>query len=178
MRFRKVFYFVLSLIKGTSYYARKVGVKVGHDCRLYIRRFGSEPFLIEIGNNVTITKGVTFITHDGSTCLVKDLKGRRYLYKKIIIGNNVFIGMNTLLLPGVRIGNNVVIGAGSVVSKSIPDNTIVGGSPAKFITTFDSYKEKVLTSCVSDIDIDYTLSYEDRVLKLLDNNFKKSLISK
>src|SRR5215831_14910005 len=98
---RKAWYFMFSFFFGNIFYARKLGVKVGRDCRLYINCFGSEPFLIEIGDHVTITSGVRFVTHDGSTWLINDDKGRRYLYRKIIIGNNVFIGMNSIIMPGV-----------------------------------------------------------------------------
>ena len=56
--------------------------------------------------------------------------------------NNVFIGCNSIIMGGVRIGNNVVIGAGSVVTKDIPDNSVVVGNPAKVIKTFDEFIEK------------------------------------
>ena len=57
---------------GCEGYAKKIGVKIGKNCRIYISQFGTEPFLIEIGNNVTITSGVKIITHDGSTWLIND----------------------------------------------------------------------------------------------------------
>ena len=101
-------------------YARYKGVKVGEFCRIYIRSFGSDSFLIEIGNKVTITSGVKIITHDGSTWLMNDEKGRRYLFKKVVIGNNVFVGVNAIIMPGVKIEDNVIVAAGSVVTKSIP----------------------------------------------------------
>ena len=106
-------------------YAREIGVEIGSNCRVYIRDFGSEPWLITIGNKVTITNGVRFINHDGSTWLISDEKGRRQLFRKIVIGNNVFIGMNAIIMPGVKIGDNVVVAAGSVVTKSIPSGYIV-----------------------------------------------------
>jgi acetyltransferase-like isoleucine patch superfamily enzyme len=60
----------------------------------------------------------------------------------ISVGNNVFIGLNSIVMPGVTIGNNCVIGAGSVVTRDIPDNSIAAGMPAKIITTYSAYKEK------------------------------------
>lgn len=72
MRFLyKVLDILYYIIFGPIKYARYKGVHIGDECRIYIRSWGSEPFLISIGDNVTITSGVKFITHDGSTCLVK-----------------------------------------------------------------------------------------------------------
>lgn len=62
---------------------------------------------------------------------------------EIHIGNNVFIGARSTILYGVNIGNNVIIGAGSIVTKDIPDNSIVAGAPAKFIKSFDDYISKM-----------------------------------
>lgn len=69
------------ILDGTSW-ARRKGVKIGNDCRIYTTRFGSEPWLIEIGNKVTVTSGVVLLTHDGSTWLFNDDKGRRFLLKR------------------------------------------------------------------------------------------------
>lgn len=156
-------------------FARYIGVKVGNNCRLYTRRFGSEPWLIEIGNKVTITNGVRFINHDGSTWLISDKKGRRQLFRKIVIGNNVFIGMDTVVLPGIKIGDNVIVAAGSVLTKSVPKNTIVGGNPAKIIGDFESYQKKVLENYISDEDLDFSKNYKERVLEVLDNSFKPEM---
>lgn len=161
--------------KGNTFYARKKGVIIGDYCRIYVNDFGSEPFLIKIGNNVTVSFGVTFINHDGSTILCRDNKGRRYVYKKICIGDNVFIGARSMIMPGVRIGNNVIVGAGSIVTKSIPDNSIVAGNPAKYISSFDSYKFRVLNDCVSKSDLNMEGSYKERVLKVVTNKYNSSL---
>ncbi|MGU3576493.1 acyltransferase [Brucellaceae bacterium C25G] len=126
-------------------YARRRGVKVGKNCDIHTFKWGSEPFLIEIGDDVIISYNVLFITHDESTALVKDENGRRYRIEPIKIGNHVFIGAGSIILPGVTIGDNVVIGAGSVVSKNIPDNVVVSGNPAKLMQTFDAFHQKTLT---------------------------------
>jgi acetyltransferase-like isoleucine patch superfamily enzyme len=135
---------VLYAVKGSIYAARSLGVKLGEGCRVYTQSFGTEPWLISIGDRVTVTSGVQFITHDGSTWLLRDEKGRRYRYAPIEIGNDVFIGMDSLIMPGVRIGNRVIVAAGSVVSRSIPDNCVVAGVPARFIGTFDQYERRGL----------------------------------
>lgn len=89
-----------------------------------------------------ITNGVRFITHDGGTLLFRDRVPDLEITKPIVIGDNVYIGNNVLLLPGVTIGNNVIIGAGAVVSRSIPDNSVAVGVPARVIKSSDEYFEK------------------------------------
>lgn len=98
----------------------------------------SHCWLIEIGDNVTMAPRVHILCHDASTKQFLD-------YTKIgrvSIGNNVFIGAETVVLPGVTIGNNVIIGANSTVTHNIPDNTVVAGSPANTICSLDEYLDK------------------------------------
>ena len=173
--FKKIKTFYIMKFKPNIEYLRYTGVKIGENCRVYTRTFGSEPWLVSIGNNVTITAGVVFITHDGSTWLIKDKKGRRYLFRKINVGNNVFIGINSIILPGVNIQDNVIIAAGSVVTKSIPNGKIVGGNPAKIIGDFKDYEDKVLQNYISHEDMNFNLSYKERINIALDNNYKKEI---
>jgi len=126
-------------------YARYIGVKIGDKTRVMGVKhgmFGTEPFLITIGDNCLIT-GVQFITHDGSVYHLKKKFPKADLFGKIYVGNNVFIGLGTIILPGVTIGNNVVIGAGSVVSRSIPDDSVAVGVPAKVVSTLEAYLKKI-----------------------------------
>lgn len=95
-------------------------------------------FLIEIGNNVTLSIRVTLMAHDAST---KKILGYTKI-GKIHIGDNVFIGANATILPGVCIGNNSVIGANSVVAKDVPENTVVAGNPARILSTTDEFHKK------------------------------------
>lgn len=126
-------------------YAYKVGVNFhGGGLCLYGKiSWGSEPWIITLGNNVHITDGVRFITHDGGTLVYRDKVPDLEITKPIKVGDNVYIGNNVILLPGVTVGNNVVIGAGAVVSRDIPDNSVAVGVPAKVIKTADEYFEKI-----------------------------------
>ena len=156
-------------------YAQHLGVTVGKNCRILTDKFGSEPWLISIGDNTTITAGVFFLTHDGSTWLMNDEKGRRFLYRKVEVGSNVFIGVNSIILPGVKIEDNVIVAAGSVITKSIPSGVIVGGNPAKIIGDYDSYIENGLKKYVSKSEVDFNVDYKNRIQKVLDPSFKDFL---
>ncbi len=115
----------------------------------------SHCWLIKIGDNVTLAPKVHILAHDASMWFETG-------YTRIApvnIGNNVFIGAGSIILPGVNIGNNVVIGAGSIVTKSIEDNTVVAGNPAKRISSYEEFinKNKELISISPRFDETYTL---------------------
>lgn len=95
-------------------------------------------WLIEIGDDVTIAPRVHVLCHDAST---KNHLGYTKL-GKVKIGNNVFVGAESVVLPGVTIGDDVIVGANSTVTKSIPDGMVVAGTPAKIICTTKGYLEK------------------------------------
>lgn len=124
-------------------YAHRHGMVMGKDCLIDTDVwFGSEPELIEIGDHVRLTKGVKFITHDGSLWVIREKypeMKKANKYGKILIGNNVNIGWETMIMPNVTIGNNVIIGAGSIVTKDIPDNSVAAGVPCKVIASVDDY---------------------------------------
>jgi acetyltransferase-like isoleucine patch superfamily enzyme len=170
--FKTIFLFLKRRIMNPIDYYRSLGVNIGQGCRIFTNRFGREPWLITIGNNVTLTSGVSIVTHDGSTWLCRDDKGRRYLFKKVVIGNNVFVGLNATILPGVVVEDDVIIAAGSVVVKSVPKGSIIGGNPAKIIGDFYRYREQVLSTYVSDEDMDFSKDYKERILEILDNRTK------
>jgi acetyltransferase-like isoleucine patch superfamily enzyme len=141
------------VVAGGTVAARMAGVAVGTGCRLYVESFGSEPWLIEIGNNVTISAGVKLITHDGSGWLVGDKYGRRYRYAKISIGDDVFIGMDAIILPGVSVGANCVVGAGAVVARSVPSGSVVAGNPARIIKSFTDFERYAVENWAKSTDM-------------------------
>lgn len=100
------------------------------------------PWLISVGDDVTLATGVKLLAHDASTALT----GAHTKIGIVEIGNNVFIGANSVVLCDTRIGDNVVIGAGSVVTHDIPSNSVYAGNPAKFICTFEEFINKNLTA--------------------------------
>lgn len=127
-------------------YARSIGVTVGERCRLLDLNggtFGSEPWLITIGDHVTVTTGAHFVTHDGGVWVFREKHPDVDLMAPIKVGNNVFLGLNVTVMPGVTIGDNVVVGAGAIVTRDIPSNSVAVGSPAKVIMTLDEYWTKV-----------------------------------
>lgn len=121
---------------------RDYGVRIGDGCEIYENvSFGSEPYLVTIGNHVRITAGVKFITHDGGVWVVREMMNMSDIDKfgAITIGNNVHIGMNSIIMPGVSIGDNCIIGCGAVVTKNVPPYEIWGGVPARKIKTVAEY---------------------------------------
>jgi acetyltransferase-like isoleucine patch superfamily enzyme len=178
-RIRNIFVFgrkfLFLTLYGTQGYARRLGVKIGKDCRIYITEFGSEPYLVEIGDRVTISGNARLITHDGASWLVRDDKGRRYRYGRVIVGDDVFIGFNAIIMPGVRIGNRAVIAAGSVVTKSVPDGAIVGGNPARWISSFDTYSERLIESGLRAEGRINVGSMAEVVAADADNNFRPEM---
>ena len=144
MNLRKLYKLLYAKLKPMKYMER-IGVNFPRGkVHLYGKiAWGTEPWIITIGNNVHITDGVKFITHDGGTLLYRHMIPDLEITKPIVIGDNVYIGNNVILLPGVTIGNNVVIGAGAVVARSIPDNSVAVGVPARVIKTADEYLEKL-----------------------------------
>jgi acetyltransferase-like isoleucine patch superfamily enzyme len=136
----RVLYQKISPVK----YAKHIGVDFSNGLHLYGKiNWSTEPWIITIGKNVHITNNTTFVTHDGGTLLFRRYEKDLEITKPITVGNDVYIGTNSTILPGVKIGNNVVIGACSVVSRDVPDNSVVVGNTAKVIKTTDEYFEKL-----------------------------------
>lgn len=136
----------LVILRDPVEYAKSIGVRVGSNVHFYGATpgmFGSEPWLITLGNNVHIVSGCNFVNHDGGTLVLRHLQPDLEVTKPISVGDNVYIGINCTILPGVNIGSNVVIGAGSIVTKDIPDNSVAAGVPARVIKSMDEYMAHV-----------------------------------
>lgn len=121
-------------------YLRKQGVKIGERCFIQSINVSNEHFLVEIGNHVAIAMGVRFITHDGSASWLFREELDAGIFGRITIGNDVFIGMSSILLPNTTIGNNCIVGAGSVVRGKFPDNSVIMGNPAKVVLKMSAQK--------------------------------------
>lgn len=137
--------------RDTAKLAKKLGVSVGVEVKILgnpYRIFGSEPWLVSIGDHVEITNGCRFLTHDGGAWVFRKEYPSYDVFGPITVGNNVFVGTDSTILPGVKIGDNCVIGARSVVTKDVASNTVVAGCPAKFIKTVEEYKSKIEASAV------------------------------
>lgn len=133
-------------------YYRKLGMTIGEDTHIFSRLISSEPFLISIGKNVTISTGVSLLTHDASVGAIVG----RHVYSDIVgpitIGNNCFIGANSIILPGVRIPDNSIVAAGSVVTKTVVNHLddytihnegfVIGGNPAVYICKTKDFLRK------------------------------------
>ena len=114
-----------------------LGMTVGKECSIQpgLVVDVSHCWLIDMGDRVTIAPHVYLLAHDAST---KSHTGYARV-GRVVIGNDVFIGARTTVMPGVEIGARSIVGAGSVVTKSIPEGVVAAGVPAKVICTLDEY---------------------------------------
>ena len=129
---RKLTFYVGQIIRFIYYsYLKLNGVEIGNNSFISLgAKIDTQFGKIIIGDNVHITSGCVLLAHDGA---IKQMKPELNPRGKIVIGNNVFIGVNTVVLMNVTIGDNSVIGAGSIVNKDIPPNVLAIGNPVKVI---------------------------------------------
>ena len=122
--------------------AEKAGVVFGENNSFASCFWSSaEPYLIKIGSNCQITADVKIFTHGGSK-VARTIYPKFDCFGKVEIGDNVYIGNNSLIMPGVTIGSDVLIAAGSVVCHSVPSGVVVGGNPARIICRVEEYVER------------------------------------
>lgn len=133
MRFKNIFdnvkFRLLSPDKKAEYLRDKV-YHMGQNVEIYTSYIGTEPYLISIGDNVTVAAGVKFVNHDVSCFNVTRYLKLNYTLDKvgpITLKDNCMIGAYSILMPGVVVGENSIIAAGSVVTKKVPANEIWGG---------------------------------------------------
>lgn len=128
-------------------YAKWIKVNMGRNVEIYgssYAMFGSEPFLVTIGDNVHITHAV-FIAHDGGVLPFRKDHPTLDVTRPITVGSDCFIGYRAIILAGVTIGDRCIIGAGAVVSKDVPSGSVVAGNPGVVVGTTDRYLERALS---------------------------------
>ncbi len=123
---------------------RKTGAQIGEGCFIVPLDLGTEPYLVKIGNHVTIAAEVAFVTHDGAAWAFRDQVPDLQVYGPIVIEDNCVIGMRSTIFPNVRIGKNSIVGSGSVVISDVPPNTLVMGIPARPFGSIDKYRQNCL----------------------------------
>jgi len=168
--FKKAYNFFL-LRTNPIKYGRKNGVKIGKNTHFTGKMgFGTEPYLISIGDHVLIA-GATFITHEGAHWVLKGLDPsleHTFGYGRITVCDNVYMGHDCTVLRGVTIGENVIVGACSLVNKSLEPNAVYAGVPARRICSIDEFKEKFLGE-MPEFDLEnYKKNKKDEVLKIID----------
>lgn len=139
---------------------RFVGLNLKGEPRFIAKSVNFDDFnRITLGDRLVVSMNVYFLTHDYSytTALIalnEKPKTDVGIFRDIVVGNNVFIGMNSIILPGTTIGDNVIIGAGSVVRGNIPSNAVVAGNPATVLGDIKDYAQKAKSRENQDFIID------------------------
>ena len=105
-----------------------------------------EPYMVTIGKKVYVATDVVFMTHDGALSWMSRALGytdkRTDKIGRIVVKDNCFIGAKTIIMQNVTIGNNCIVGMGAIVTKDVPDNSVVAGVPAKVVCSTEQYLEK------------------------------------
>lgn len=116
-----------------------------------------------------VTKNVFFHTHGGGNC-IRRIYPDFDLFGKIVVKDWAYIGAGSQIMPGVTIGEGALVAAGSIVTKSVPDNTVVGGNPARIICTTDEYLRKNMKFNVGTKGMS-TVQKREFLLSLSDTSF-------
>jgi len=129
---------------GLHCHCKESVISIGNDCNL-------NGFMIHCRTSVSIGDYCMF----GPDRITIDIKERRQAPESapVILEDNVWVGMNSLILKGVTIGENSIVAAHSVVTKSVPDNVLVGGIPAKIIKRIGAAEEKSLDTLTDNKEL-------------------------
>lgn len=120
---------------------RMEGAEIGKNVRAFSPISSSEPYLLSVGNNVTISTGVKFCTHDNSA--VKIFNDGTDFVGSIRIGDHSFIGMNAIIMGGVKLPEHCIVGAGSIVTKSfLEEGCVIAGNPARIIGNIKEIRDR------------------------------------
>jgi len=139
------FAFIFSAKKRGEFLRKKGGLKeIGENIFFQPRKLPGDPELLRFKSNIAVASGVVFVTHDVMHYIFNNIEKNTADYHMgcIEVGNNVFIGANSVILPNVKIGDNCIIAAGSIVTKDVPSGSVVAGNPAKNIGDFYSVLEE------------------------------------
>lgn len=121
---------------------RRLGVKIGKRCHVYGTNFDKlAPFLIELGDDVSLAGGVSILAHDAALIYVTGEER----FAPVHIKDRCFIGRGTVILPGVTIGPDSIVGANATISRDVPPGEVWAGNPARRICTTKELAEKVKT---------------------------------
>lgn len=142
----KLYFFLLPTAKQRTKWLKKSNLleSIGEHIHWQPRNLPTDPHNLRLHNNIAIAANVTFLMHDIINFVYNGLQNHKiYGHKDCIeIMDNVFIGANSIICPGVRIGPNAIVAAGAVVVKDVPEGSIVGGNPAVIIGKFDDLKKR------------------------------------
>lgn len=139
---------MMSSVKRVNYLRRNnIFGAIGENVTIMDRKIPLYAKLIRIHDNVRLASNVTFATHDITHTLLNkhpELSGNEYCETIgcIEIMDNVFVGTNSTIVGDVRIGPNAIVAAGAVVTKDVPENSVVGGVPARYICSLEDYLAK------------------------------------
>ena len=140
-------YLIRGRKKREDYFRKKhIFREMGENVTITDRRLPLYPQLIKIHNNVKLASNVTLATHDITHSMLNRMSWQQTNYLETLgcieIMDNVFVGANSIIVGGVRIGPNAIVAAGAVVTKDVPENSVVGGVPARVLCSLDEYLSK------------------------------------
>ena len=169
---------MMSSVKRVNYLRKKqIFAQIGENVTIMDRKIPLYAKLIRIHNNVRLASNVTFATHDITHFVLNKMPNVREEYNETVgcieLMDNVFIGTNSTILGGVRIGPNAIVAAGSVVTKDVPENSVVGGVPARLICSFDEWLERRKVQYPSELKPTHQ-DVSDELVKYMWDQFDKS----